>query len=123
MHTHTNNVIHVIDPSPCVLPALSLETLPEIARLRGWMQIELDHAIDNLEVVYDEEHVVLLANGREIRTPIAEGGVCNYVRIVDHGCELAYWASLEWADAPEEVMGAIFGAAVSNTPAPENQPT
>ena len=41
-------------------------------------------------------------------------GTC-YVRFVDaNGNERAYWESTEWAESPEEVMGAILGA--MNTP-------
>ena len=37
---------------------------------------------------------------------------CSYVRIVDRHtlAEKAYWICDEWAEAPEEVMGAIIGA-------------
>lgn len=36
---------------------------------------------------------------------------CSYVRVCDPlGREISYWISDEWKDAPEEVMGAIFGA-------------
>jgi hypothetical protein len=40
----------------------------------------------------------------------------SYVRLVDHlgpdGKEIVYWVEDEWAESPEEVMGAIFGAMV-----------
>lgn len=37
---------------------------------------------------------------------------CDYVRIVDRHslAEIVYWSHTEWAEAPEEVMGAIIGA-------------
>ena len=39
----------------------------------------------------------------------------SYVRFCDqHGHEIAYWNEEEWADAPAEVMGAIFGAIIGN---------
>ncbi len=37
---------------------------------------------------------------------------CDYVRIVNSFSliEIVYWSATEWAEAPEEVMGAIIGA-------------
>jgi hypothetical protein len=57
------------------------------------------------------ECVIPLANGRELRCP-AYPLECSYVRIVGaSGKEIAYWASEEWAEDAEVVMGAILGAA------------
>ena len=84
------------------------EKIQSIARANGWNDIELEHAIDNLDVEYGEECVVKLPSGRELRTP-AYPEECSYVRIVQQGYELAYWVSDEWADDPECVMGAIVG--------------
>ena len=36
---------------------------------------------------------------------------CDYVRIVEDGEEIAYWDYMEWEQEPQEVMGAIMGAA------------
>jgi hypothetical protein len=42
---------------------------------------------------------------------VSEPDGASYVRIVDErGVELVLWNSEEWAEAPEEVMGAILGA-------------
>jgi hypothetical protein len=38
----------------------------------------------------------------------------NYIRILDaNKIEIAYWDSVEWAEDPEVVMGAIMGALCS----------
>jgi hypothetical protein len=81
-----------------------------IADSHGWHPIELEHALDNLDLDYGEECVLPLVNGREIRCP-AYPEPCTYVRIVDCGYELAYWVSDEWGSDPMEVMGAILGCA------------
>lgn len=41
----------------------------------------------------------------------AQPGGVDFVQVVDqYGHEIAYWVSDEWAEAPQEVMGAILGA-------------
>lgn len=41
---------------------------------------------------------------------------CSYVRLLRADkSELAYWDHQEWADDPEEVMGAIFGGVCAGT--------
>lgn len=62
------------------------------------------------------ECVIELLNGFSIRTDSAsdnpEGS--SFVRVCDrNGNEVAYWTSDEWRESPEEVMGAILGAAKS----------
>lgn len=59
----------------------------------------------------------------EVRLTIAESGMqvafpdahvepdgVSYVRVLKDGREIAYWDSAEWADAPQEVMGALLAA-------------
>lgn len=86
------------------------QKIEQLAKKFGWNDIEVDHALDNIDTEYGDECVVKLSNGREMRTP-AYPEDCSYVRIVQEGFELAYWVSDEWADDPEVVMGAIIGCA------------
>lgn len=63
---------------------------------------------------YGIEFVLSLANGNTLRTDTfdANPAGASYVRVCDAaGTEVAYWTAQEWADDPELVMGAIFGAA------------
>lgn len=65
---------------------------------------------------YGNECVIELVSGFSIRTDSAadnpEGS--SYVRVCDReGREVAYWSCDEWAESPQEVMGAILGAAKS----------
>lgn len=85
-------------------------SLSVLAQCHGWSSEELQHAQDNPNVGYDDECVIRLANGREIRTPAAPASA-SYVRIVQSGYELAYWISDEWKEDPELVMGAFLGCA------------
>jgi hypothetical protein len=60
--------------------------------------------------VTPDECAVTLAGGRKLVCP-AFPSDCTYVRIVSpDGHEEVYWASDEWRDDPEVVMGAIMGA-------------
>lgn len=86
------------------------QKIKQLGEKFGWNDVEIDHALDNIDTEYEDECIVKLANGREIRTP-AYPEDCSYVRIVQEGFELAYWISDEWADDPEIVMGAIMGCA------------
>lgn len=81
-----------------------------VAHPLGWSEIEIEHALHNLDTEYGEEAVIALANGREIRCP-AHPEPCSYVRVMQAGCELGYWVETEWASTPDEVMGAILGLA------------
>lgn len=74
--------------------------------------IERKHAEDAGDLDYGDEASLPLDDGRELRVP-AFPAPCDYVRVVQDGQETAYWCSDEWRDAPEEVMGAIFGAALA----------
>ena len=58
---------------------------------------------------YQNEIIVHLANGNTIRSEGDDHLAGAYVRICDpNGTELFYWDKLEWAESPEEVMGAIL---------------
>lgn len=68
---------------------------------------------DDEDPDYPEEVAVMIANGCQIRVP-AYPHDCSYVRVIDaSGQQSGYWTFDEWAEEPEEVMGAIFGAALS----------
>lgn len=88
---------------------LTTAQINALGKQHGWASIELQHAHQNANSDYGHEDVLPLANGRAIHTPSSSD--CDYVRIVQAGCELAYWTSSEWAEDPEIVMGAIMGAA------------
>lgn len=93
----------------------------ELAERLGWSDVEISHAIDSLKASqagYGEECVVTTHSGREIRSP-AFPQPCDYIRITQHGFELAYWTSEEWKECPDEVMGAIMGALHHDREAPE----
>jgi hypothetical protein len=62
--------------------------------------------------------------GTETHLPIMGGSIrcpafpedCSYVRVCnDNGDEIAYWTADEWREEPEQVMGAIIGAAMRPT--------
>lgn len=77
----------------------------------GLSYVEAEHAVANLDQVYDNETVVdITGTHRQIRTT-AFPEACSYVRVTVGALEIAYWASDEWRDAPQEVMGAIMGCA------------
>ena len=60
------------------------------------------------------ECVIELANGNALRCP-AYPAPCSYVRVTNReGRETSYWDRDEWERAPDEVMGAILGAACSD---------
>ena len=93
----------------------------ELAERLGWSDLEISHAIDSLQASqegYGEECVVTTHSGREIRSP-AFPDPCDYIRITQHGFELAFWTSSEWKESPEEVIGVIMGALHHNRDAPE----
>jgi hypothetical protein len=88
---------------------------------RGWSPAVLSHAkiTTTQKTSYEDETVIELAGGFELRCP-AFPQDCDYVRVVDScvagGAELMCWTSQEWAEAPEEVMGAILRLARSAAP-------
>ena len=56
------------------------------------------------------ETTIRLPSGRELRAPVYPVP-CTYLRIVNaDGTERAYWDCEEWAEDPQDVMGAIVGA-------------
>jgi hypothetical protein len=55
----------------------------------------------------DQEYVVDLGNGRQLRCP-AYPEPCSYVRITQDGEEDCYWDWQEWSLDPQVVMGAIL---------------
>jgi hypothetical protein len=64
--------------------------------------------------VGDDEVVVRLANGWTLRSGDWGSGRVSgdYVRLVDeNGVEYLYYDCEEWAEAPQEVIGAIMNAA------------
>lgn len=71
---------------------------------------ERQHIAQNDDVTYGPEAMLLMPTGFQLR--YADGtGPCDYVRVCDPlGREVAYWNSDEWAQAPQEVMGALLGA-------------
>jgi hypothetical protein len=81
-----------------------------LGRQFGWNDVETTHARNTAAVTYDNECVIPLANGRELRCP-ASPEACDYIRLVEGGHELMYWSSDEWAEDPGDVMGAILGSA------------
>lgn len=62
---------------------------------------------------YGPETTVALGNAREIRCP-AHPTECDYVRLLDHGNEIAYWSISELNcgndSAAMDALGAIMGA-------------
>jgi hypothetical protein len=72
----------------------------------------------DIDAGYGDECIIDLASGRTIRTDSyadsPEGS--TYVRVCEaDGAEAGYWTCDEWREAPEEVMGAILGAAKGGT--------
>ena len=59
----------------------------------------------------NEQVICTLSNGYTLRSAGHQYELGAYVRICDEqGKERVYWSADEWSDAPEEVMGSIFGA-------------
>jgi hypothetical protein len=81
---------------------------PDLAIQMGWQEAEWEHAVDAAELDYGEERFLILATGRCIVFPAAG---CDYVRVMDDGCEIAYWSAEEWQEAPADVLGALVGLA------------
>lgn len=88
-------------------------TIKRAAKKFGWLDVEIEHAINNADAEYDDECIIELANGKSLHCP-AFPDDCDYVRIVQGGYEIAYWIYNEWAECPREVMGAIIGAMKGN---------
>lgn len=84
--------------------------LEVVAHKHGWTPEEIRHARENLSNDYGAESVTPLANGRLLCCP-AYPSPCYYVRVTHMGYELAYWASDEFREDAETVLGALIGAA------------
>ncbi len=55
------------------------------------------------------ECVIHVIGGKELRSP-AFPGECDYVRVVDDdGEELGYWHADEFAEDPQDTLGALMG--------------
>jgi len=75
----------------------------------------LRHIEENSDNEYGREYALVAHTGFELRYEV-EGDV-TYLRVCDPlGREIAYWVSDEWAQAPEEVIGAVLGALVQGEP-------
>ena len=83
-----------------------------IADALGWSEGERVHARDSMASSgdYGDECTIQTDSGRQICCP-AVPAPCSYVRICQAGFELAYWNADELRESPEEVLGAILGAA------------
>lgn len=79
----------------------------------GLLDIEIDHALGNLDSGYSDESVLQIhGTHRAIHCP-SFPEECTYVRVVVGGhLEVGYWVVDEWGESPAEVMGAIIGAAM-----------
>jgi hypothetical protein len=65
---------------------------------------------------YPNECIIRTVNGNELRCP-AYPEDCHFVRVTNsegQQIQSAYWNYMEWEEAPQEVMGAIIGALLSD---------
>lgn len=83
------------------------KTATHLAEFFGWTQQELEHSLKTLDFVYSKENSVQLKNGREIRW-LASPQSCTYVRVVQAGFELGYWACDDEHHWFEDVMGSLL---------------
>lgn len=96
------------------------KSIEDIAFRLGWSDIETIHAKESVNNDYGDECVILAHSGREIRTP-AYPDDADYIRITQHGFELAYWTSDEWKESSSEVIGAVMGALKNQVATPESE--
>lgn len=80
-----------------------------IAAQHGWSDAVRSHAFE-ASASYQDECVLSLANGRELRVP-AHPGSCTYLRVTEAGYELGYWNIDEVREDPEDALGAAVGLA------------
>jgi hypothetical protein len=67
----------------------------------------------NMKLDYGEEVRIPTVNGQTLCFETFHENMdgCSYIRFVDaDDNEIAYWVCDEWAESPQEVMGAIMGA-------------
>jgi len=101
----------------------SFSSIDDLAARLGWRDVEKQHALDCVRddpgygSSFGDECVITTHSGRELRSP-AYPAPCDYLRVTQHGFELAYWTSDEWAQDPE-VLGAIMGCLKAGAEAPE----
>ena len=102
------------DPEECRLlsPSDDAEELRSALRDQyGLSDADVSHALASLGADYGAEcSIPIFGSAREIRCP-AHPEACHYVRIVVDGLEICYWNHDEWRSAPEDVIGAVIGAA------------
>ena len=87
---------------------INQEPTPELERRCGWNAIEIAHAEDAAGDEYGPEDFAIFHGGRAIMFPPAAEEL-SYIRVVQEGCEIAYWDCEEWRDDPADVFGAIIG--------------
>ncbi|MCD2452050.1 MAG: hypothetical protein Q8K07_15790 [Methylicorpusculum sp.] len=83
------------------------KTAIRLAGYFSWSDEELAHALKTLSFSYINENSVMLKNGREIRWP-SSPQTCTYVRVMQDGFELGYWACDDEHHWFEDVMGAVL---------------
>jgi len=101
----------------------SSKTIEELGARLGWNENEIAHARDITEAQADgfgEECVMVAHSGRELRTPAYPAPV-DYMRIAQHGFELAYWSLDEVKADAEDVLGAIMGALRNGVESPHQE--
>lgn len=103
------------EEEPSEIDVDSKDFLTFIAAQYGLMSVEAEHIVGSIGDKYDDEAVVRLGSGRELRCP-SHPQECCYARVCIGGLELAYWHMDEWKDAPAEVMGALVGAMMGGIP-------
>lgn len=84
------------------------DTVSRLGVAFGWNETEITHARATRGLLYENEAVISLANGRELRCP-SFPEPCSYVRVVHCGHELMCWHVNEWQADPADTMGAILG--------------
>jgi len=90
--------------------AVEVNIFAELGKQLGWTDFETSHALHSQGVQYEDECVIPLQNGRELRTDAFPHG-CSYIRVTQNGVELAYWNTEEIQEDISETLGAILGCA------------
>ncbi|MDZ4130905.1 MAG: hypothetical protein U1E02_43050, partial [Hydrogenophaga sp.] len=105
--------------------AQTFSSVDDLAKRLGWADHEKQHALDCLRNdpgygdSFGDECVITTHSGRELRSP-SFPDPCDYLRVTQHGFELAYWSSNEWQEDPE-VLGAIMGCLQHGEAASESE--